>query len=130
MKSNNQTIGINIWDDYFEDGYVPEGEIQKTYAYVEADLPDEACRAILSNLMLEIARLVNKDNSLKCELEFYDSAKVHPSLVGTEHQWCLYKRWQLKLDNLPHVMREKLVMDLEAWSYLHDSRPVCVYSES
>lgn len=23
-------IPINIWDDYYEDGYVPKGKIQKT----------------------------------------------------------------------------------------------------
>lgn len=28
-------IGFNIWDDYYDDGYVPEGEIQETYGYLE-----------------------------------------------------------------------------------------------
>lgn len=28
-------IGFNIWDDYYDDGYVPNGEIQRTHGYLE-----------------------------------------------------------------------------------------------
>lgn len=28
-------IPFNIWDDYYDDGYVPIGEIQETYGFVE-----------------------------------------------------------------------------------------------
>jgi len=36
MKSNNKTsIHLNIWDDLYEDDYVPEGQKQETHAYIE-----------------------------------------------------------------------------------------------
>ena len=38
---NNMKIPINIWDDFYDDGYCPEGEIVKTYAYVENYSMDE-----------------------------------------------------------------------------------------
>ena len=38
-------ICINIWDDFYEDGYVPEGEIQETYGYVEeSTYSDDECK--------------------------------------------------------------------------------------
>jgi len=32
----SETISINLWDDYYEDGYIPAGERQETHMYVEA----------------------------------------------------------------------------------------------
>ncbi len=41
-------VNINIWDDFYDDGYVPAGKTQQTYVYVEEreydfseDLQDE-----------------------------------------------------------------------------------------
>ena len=28
-------IHINIWDDFYDDGYVPKGEKLETYIYIE-----------------------------------------------------------------------------------------------
>jgi len=28
-------IDVNIWDDYYDDDFVPEGETQETYIYIE-----------------------------------------------------------------------------------------------
>lgn len=30
-----ESINLNIWDDFYDDDYVPEGKEQKTYAYIE-----------------------------------------------------------------------------------------------
>ena len=34
-NQNLRNIPINIWDDFYDDGYVPEGEKLETYIYVE-----------------------------------------------------------------------------------------------
>ena len=31
----DREIDINIWDDFYDDGYVPEGEVTETFIYVE-----------------------------------------------------------------------------------------------
>lgn len=116
-------INVNIWDDYHDDGYVPEGETQDTFAYVESDLLDEDCKKVLELVQQEVAKLSS------CELNYYDSAKVYPNLVGTEYAYSLYKRWQLEIKNLPHLEREKLVQSLQN-KLQYQNRPINVYSES
>ncbi|MEK6828864.1 MAG: hypothetical protein AABY15_01970 [Nanoarchaeota archaeon] len=37
MKSKGiESVSLNIWDDFYDDDYVPEGKIQKTHAYIES----------------------------------------------------------------------------------------------
>ena len=31
MNKINKVIPVNIWDDYYEEGYIPDDKIQKTY---------------------------------------------------------------------------------------------------
>ena len=35
MIEEEKYFPINIWDDFYDDGYVPEGEKLETYIYVE-----------------------------------------------------------------------------------------------
>lgn len=40
--SDNNTIPINVWDDYWDDEHVPQGKIQSTWIYVEdSEIPPE-----------------------------------------------------------------------------------------
>lgn len=128
---SEQTIHINIWDDYHDDGFVPAGEIQETYAYVEdGDLPDEEQREVLLKLQGAVSAAKESGSALECSICWHDSALVHPNLVGTEHAWCLYKRWQLELKHLPHREREALVDVLAKSVLLHNGLPCVIYSES
>ena len=117
-------------DDYDDDGYVPEGEIQETYAYTESKIPDEDCEKILELIKTTIEKLAKPEWSLEMYLNYYDSAKVYPNLVGTEHECCLYKRWQLEIKNITHQMREYLVEKLENKQLKYNETPLIVYSES
>lgn len=123
-------IPINIWDDYHEDGYVPEGEKQETYAYVEdSDLSHELRKQALEFLMNYI-----KEKKLLPEvdiiLSYYDSKKKYPGLIGTENEWCLFERWELRFDNLTHESREKLVQTLQKEKITFDDNIFSIYSES
>jgi len=33
-----EKISINIWDDFYDDDYVPKGKIQETFIYVEENI--------------------------------------------------------------------------------------------
>ena len=120
-----EKININIWDDYFGDGYVPAGKIQETYAYVECKISDDASKNVLELLKEQIAKL----STCTLELNYYDSAKVYPNLVGTEYEYSLYKRWQLEIKNLTHKERENIVESLKNKLQYQDT-PIVVYSES
>lgn len=123
-------ISVNIWDDYHDDGYVPEGETQHTYAYIESQLPPEECKHVLIFVKNEIEKLISPEWNLVLSVEYYDSAKVYPHLVGTEHENILYKRWQLEFNNLTHENREWLVEQLEKQALHYQNIPLDIYSES
>ncbi len=47
----NKRIPINIWDDFYDDGYCPEGDIVKTRAYIEDyELTDEIAEKAMEYL--------------------------------------------------------------------------------
>ena len=123
-------IHINIWDDYNDDGFVSEGKVQETYAYVEDDLDDDNIRAVLEHLQHTIESIKPLVSGLICRIEWYDSAAVYPNLIGTEYARHLYKRWQLLLVNLTHREREQLIEALGRIQLRHNGKPVIVYSES
>lgn len=114
-----KTIHINIWDDYYEDDYIPEGEKQETYIYVEnSDLSHDKQRECLQYLLDWM--IVNvKLEGVKMWLFFYVSKDKYPNLVGTEHEWCLFDRWEIRIENLTHERRYELVEELEK-ADLHD----------
>lgn len=125
-----QLINVNIWDDYYEDGDVPEGKKQETYAYLENKLSDNDALKVLTLLKEKIDTLTSPNCSLKLEVVYHDSSKVYPNLIATEYEYCLYKRWQLNMTNLTHDMREWLVGKLQEEKMRYKEVELSVYSES
>ncbi len=123
-------ISVNIWDDFYDDEHVPDGEIQETYAYIEEDNlsydTEKECLAILMKHVEKTALFPNEN----MELSFYDSAKVYPNLVGTEHEYCLYKRWQIQFKNITHSTLDSLVEKLNNADLHHNGIALGIYSES
>lgn len=125
-----QTIPINIWDDFYDDGYVPEGKIQKTYIYVEdSDLDLETKKGALEILLNHLKTKVDLPG-VKLWMEFYDSKKKYPQLVGTEHEWCLFERWEIKVEHLTHERLHSLVEELEEANLSFNGAKFNIYSES
>ena len=117
---------INIWDDYYEDGYVPDGELQETYAYVETSkVKQDKQKVYLEELMRLIVDQKLLPETVEMTIVDYDSATKYPNLIGTESAYLLYRRWELRFKHLTHELRENLVEKLQKYS----SRFV-VYSES
>jgi hypothetical protein len=123
-------ISINIWDDYCSDGYVPDGAVQETYAYVEDDLSDEDSREVLELLRVALDSARVAGSTFESCIKWHDSAELYPSLVGAEHERYLYKRWQLELRGLPHQEREQLVERLSQLDLRYKGAPLDIYSES
>lgn len=106
MKKDS--IGVNIWDDYYDDGYVPEGEIQETHLYVEEyDTLDDADRDRIAIMIFH-------------HLKTLDLTGVQTSLDAD----------YVYLTNLSHARREKLVEELNAANLRYEGRQISVYSES
>ena len=65
-------IPINIWDDFYDDGYVPEGEKVETYIYVEdTDIPQEKRKEYLEVLLDYINKNLNT-SGIKLWMELYE----------------------------------------------------------
>lgn len=110
-KQNEPLVCLNLWDDYADEG----PEEPSTFAYVEHDeIEDARAKELLELLETRLqAWAFAHDQDITTRLEMYDSAKVYPSLVGTEHEPLLFKRWQLFVDGLTHVARERFVDHVE-----------------
>jgi hypothetical protein len=121
-------IGINIWDDFYEDGYIPEGKIQETYLYVEEELCDQDKFLILSHIMLYIETIL--ESKTQRELFFYDSALKYPKLVGTENEYLLFKRWEIRFKNITHQQVDNLVEELNKAEIKYKGEQLEFYSES
>ncbi|MDD5649130.1 MAG: hypothetical protein PHF86_01745 [Candidatus Nanoarchaeia archaeon] len=133
MKKDIKSIPINIWDDFYDDGYVPKGEIQKTYIYVEDNkLNIDFRKKCLEHLLSYIEHNIKfTSNPLpKFYMYFYDSWKKYPKLVGAENECMLFKRWEIKIENLSHKQLDKLLKDLSNASLSMEGIPFNIYSES
>ena len=124
------TIPINIWDDFYDDGYIPQGETQNTYIYVEeSKMPLEKQEAILQVLLEHLKTNVRLDG-VTLNLFFNDISSQYPQWIGTEHEWMLYKRWEIKVNNLTHKRLDSLVGELNNAHLDYEGVPFRIYSES
>ena len=120
------TIPINIWDDYPDDGYVPEGRIQETYMYVEEyTLPHDSCKKYLQRVLDYMNGNLQLDG-VKVWLKYYDSRTKYPTL----DEMYQYERWEVRFEHLTHERREKLVEELRVAELSGDGLPFRIYSES
>lgn len=123
-------IPINIWDDFYDDGYVPEGEKLETYIYVEdSDMSQEKRKECLDTLLDYINKNLNT-NGIKLWMELYESRKKYPNLIGTEHESMFFDRWEIKLEGLTHERLHEWMGVLENVDIKVDGIPFHIYSES
>ena len=127
----DKTIPINIWDDYYEDGYVPEGKIQETYIYVEDnEIPHIKRKEYLEKILQYMNENLNLEG-INLSMHFYDSAKEYPEFAkNPEYENLLFKRWKIKVEHLTHKRLSKLVEELNEANLSADGVPFQIYSES
>ncbi len=102
-------IPFNIWDDYYDEDCIPEGEKQVTHGYVEL-LKDE----ITEEQRSEIVSLI-LDNLLTLDLPSVDLENINNRIYFT---------------NLTHKRRYKLIEELELLQLKYHGIPIEFYSES
>lgn len=123
-------IPINIWDDFYDDGYVPDGEKLETYIYVEnSDIPQEKRKECLEILLDYINKNLNT-NGIKLWMELYESRKKYSNLIGTEHERMFFDRWEIKLEGLTHERLDEWMKVLVNVDIKVDDIPFHIYSES
>ena len=120
------SIPINIWDDYYEEGHIPEGEKQETFIYVEDDgISAEIRKEYLEKLLDYIDKNL-KLEGVKSWLHFYDSKTKYPTLEDRYN----FRRWEIRIENLTHKRREKLLDELKNANLSMNGVPFEIYSES
>ena len=126
-----ECIPINIWDDFYDDGYVPEGEILETNIYIETDeISAEKQRECLEILLEYINKNLNIDG-VKLWIEFYDSRKKYPNLIGNpDAEAMFFDRYEIKLEGLTHKRLDEWMFVLENVNISVDNIPFYIYSES
>ncbi len=124
-------IPINIWDDFYDDGYVPDGEKLETYIYVEdSTISHEKRKQYLEILLNYITKNLNIDG-VKLWLEFYESKKKYPNLIGnSEAERMFFDRWEIKVEGLTHKRLYKWMDILENIDIKIDNAAFYIYSES
>lgn len=128
---NLQKIPINIWDDFYDDGYVPEGERLETYIYVEdSKISHEKRKECLEVLLDFINKNLNTEG-VKLWMEFYESRKKYPNLVGNpDAEKMFFDRWEIKIEGLTHKRLGDWMVILESSGIKVDDIPFLIYSES
>jgi hypothetical protein len=134
MKNLKQ-IPINIWDDFHDDEYVPEGKIQETFAYVEDyDIPDNNHKEILQ-IMLDYIKLNITLKDVELDLIFYDSKngddeETVKKCIEVYGEKFFYKRYEIKFKYLTHEQLDMLVKELNKANLIYNDIPFYIYSES
>lgn len=126
-----KNIPINIWDDFYDDGYVPEGEKSETYIYVEdSNIPQEKRKEYLEVFLDYINKNLNTDG-IKLWMELYESRKKYPNLVGNpEAEKMFFDRWEIRLECITHERLDEWMPILKNVDIKVDGIPFRIYSES
>lgn len=109
MTKKKDYIPFNIWDDYWDDGYVPAGKVQETHGYIEEydTLTDKQKVPIIKVIYDYIV------NNL-------DMTGVKVEISGID----------IHFTNLTHVRREYMMEKLEKCKLKYNGVPIHFYSES
>lgn len=124
QKEKDKYIPINIWDDFWDDGYVPKNQTQSTYAYVESDdftLEQEKKAMLLLCSIIKESKLL--DESLyKIKIKTFQNEWTNNGKP--------YERYEVIFKNITHEKLNKLMKILTSKKHTIDGIPIKFYSES
>jgi hypothetical protein len=136
---NLEKININIWDDFYDDGYIPEGKKQESYIYVEEydnGITEEKKKECLEVLLRYINENLNV-SGVKIWMKYYDSRIKYPKIneidnpqFMKEHPNFHFCRWEIRIEDLTHERLDEWMEKLEDVSLSVDGIPFNIYSES
>ena len=124
QDEKDTSIPVNIWDDFWDDGCVPKGHTQNTFAYVES----EDFTLTIQKKTMELLCAIIKESKILDESLYHIQTKTY------ENHWINngepYKRCKLIFKKITHKQLDKLMKILENNKYFVDNIPVRFYSES
>lgn len=139
MTTSLKRININIWDDFYDDGYVPAGEKQKTYIYIEEDDKDVSLqeqKECIEYLLKYILKNLNT-SGVKLRIEHYDSKKKYPHLNENDNPWFMkqnpnfhFTRWEIRTEGLTHKRLDEWMHHFEKVTLRFKQIPLNIFSES
>lgn len=116
-----ERIPINIWDDFCEDGFLEEGEIQTTYAYVETSkISDENKEVILTCFL----RHIQKELLIEGVNAWVEFKQYNP-----EHDFG-FSRHEIIFEHITHTQIETLLEKIKEHQLFFKGVPLHIYSES
>ena len=134
-----KSIPINIWDDFYDDGYVPKGEVLETYCYVENDLPFVYRQKVLDFFFEELEKIF-KDPKLvdvKIWKDTFDSKIKYPTMTPEKcesadipYDKFHFSRPEIRFQNLTHKKLDILMIVLNNMELKYQGIPLNIYSES
>lgn len=119
-----ESFPVNVWDD-FADG-------DETYAYVEDGSIPSAVKFKVLNHLMQFAETLDmvKEGRVSLLMFFHDSAVKFPFLAGNrDAEFCLYRRWELKISCSNHEVLDEFVEQLAKVPDFQGKK-IDVYSES
>ena len=121
--NRDDLIYINIWDDYYDDGHVPDGETQSTHIFVEeTDVPYEEQKEILTILLNFIHSNIDSQTT-KFQLGWKEPAKIS----GIK----FHNGWRIYVENISHKFREDVLLPaLENQPLFYKDKKFNIISES
>lgn len=108
-----ETIPINIWDDFYDDGHVPEGEKQETHIYVEDSELDDDYKEKVLTFLLEQILTIHKDTNILEGVSF--------EITGD----------RIEIENMTHKQLGDLMEEFKNGGHIfYDKKILSIYSES
>lgn len=114
-----ESIIVNIWDDFYDDGYIPPGEKQGTRIYVEGEDNNEEAMPALIALNNHVLRSV------------YSIVKAHQITTNLfPGVSFVLNEDEITVTDMTHKQCDALMTILQGVSIQYDGRPVEFISES
>lgn len=132
MGNNSKYISINIWDDFYDDGYIPKGKKQETYCYIEEDediVPIEKQKKYLEILYEYIIENLNI-KGVKIWLNLHEPHRKYPNLLKNSGGIIYPDRWEIRFEGLTHKRLDSWMRMLGNSNIKVDDKQFYIYSES
>jgi len=121
-------VSVNIWDDFYDDGYAPDGEIVETFVYIDDTIFSFDERTEFLEYIKEI--IDSYKFPIQTKMSIYDTKIKYPNLDFEELQMEHWRRPEIRLYNITHDIREKILDKLNVSDLSFKNKNFRIYSSS
>lgn len=124
---NQETIDINIWDDFSDSELEEDGK--KTHAYIESDLSDNDSKEVLILVQKSIEQHI-PERAFDLELVFFNPKDDLPYISGEYDEDFFSPYWRIEFTNINYDNLDHIINTLQPLELTYNSIPLNIYSES